>query len=838
MLNCERLRTERLSEPMGLVDLAPEFTWALVSDRHGDRQSACEVHVDRVLPTGDVEPVWRSGMRMRRIGEEVRYAGRALTSRSDYRWQVRAWDADGQAGPWSKWVTFETGVMAPDRIAAGWIGGGGALRRAFQVTGTVLRARAYVSGLGYYAFFCNGRKVSAAALAPSFTEFDRRVEYETIDLTADLRPGDNGVGFLLADGWWRHGVEARQQRENQAIAEIVLEYADGRREVVGTDQTWMANVGPFPPEGDTSPHQLFDGLTLDLGWLASAWCVPGAEGAGWQAAHPAGDGIGALVPSLLPLVREVERLRPLQLRRVSDTLLSVDCGQNFTGWVRFRARAPRGTVLVVRHAELLREDGRLNPDTLRTARQTDTFLLAGTSGGEIVEPGFLYHGFRYAEIEGPVDAVDVESIEGVVVHTGLERVGEVSTSDVRINWLLDAVRWTVRSNAMSVMTDVCQRDERRGWLMDGSTALKSGLLFYDLDSFARKWVEDMIDNQEPDGSLRGDAAPVWFPCKSVGWQRGIVVVPLAIYEVCGDTALLRRALGPMRRYADYLLANLQDDLLPGGFSKHPTEWLCVARRNAELGDNALAIDVLRKVAHAASVLGESGYERYSVAADRVAAAAHRRWHADTSGCFGGSGGEDFAQANQVYALRFGLTVPESRQRVFDSLVDDLMNARGDGPWVTTGIGSTEHLPFVLSEFGRDDLVWQWLQRDAYPGYGFMQRHGATAIWECWEQRTDFGMNAHNHTGLTGIGVWLMQKLVGIGVEPGPEPVFHLQPAIQLPLASLSARWQSRWGEVSVGWMTQAGRKLLTVSIPPGCAGTLKVGGQLQSLSSGTHRFEY
>ena len=836
MVEARQLKTEHLASARGIVTLHPELSWTLAADSNGEFQTACEVEVGRVALDGTATAVWRSGKLKRQIGEEVRYAGKLLASRSDYRWRVRVWNRDDRVGDWSGWETFETGVMAPDTIAALWITGGGTLRRKLRIGERPLRARAYVSGLGCYEFFCNGKKVSAPSLAPSFTEFDKRVEYEIIDLTPCLAAGDNCIGFLLADGWWRHGAAARKSRVNQALAEIVLEYADGQREVVSTDDSWRAAIGPLLAGENESPHQTFDGVALDLSWRASDWCAAGGSDQGWQAAMAAGESVGQLVPTLLPPTREVETLRPVFVKRLSDNLLSIDFGQNYTGWVRFRATAEAGTRLIVRHAELLQTDGRLNTDTLRGAKQIDSFRLSGTPG-EVVEPRFLYHGLRYAEIEGPAKAIDTDSIEGVVVHSDLEPVGTVTTSDARINWLLDAVRWTVRSNAMSVMTDVCQRDERRGWLMDGVTGLKAGLLFYDMRHLARKWVEDMIDNQEADGSLRGDCAPIWGPCKSVGWQRAIVLVPMAIYECCGDRAFLERAFPHMQRYAGYLLANLKDDLLPSGFSRHPVEWLCIGKKNDQLGDNALAIDVLRKVARAAEVLGKTEGTHFAEVADRMAAAAHRRWHQSGTGIFGGNGGEDYAQSNQVYSLRFGLAAPEVRQSVFDSLVFDLMQARGDGPFVTTGIGSTEHLPAVLSGFGRDDIVWQWLQRDAYPGYGFMQRHGATAIWECWEQRVDNGMNAHNHTGLSGIGTWLTRSLVGIRVEPGPEPVFHLRPGIHLPLAALNARWQSRWGEVEVSWTTCDEGKQLTVTLPPGCRGKLEtaIGGEVKELGSGRHQ---
>ena len=835
-ISARHLKSEHLTAARGIVTMHPELSWTLTADSNGECQTACEVEVDRVAPDGSTPAVWRSGKLARQIGDEVSYAGKPLTSRSDYRWRVRVWNRDDRVGDWSGWKTFETGVMAPDKIAALWITGGGALRHKLRIGERPLRARAYVSGLGCYEFFCNGKKVSAPSLAPSFTEFDKRVEYEVVDLVACLAAGENCVGFLLADGWWRHGAESHKSRVNQALAEIVLEYADGRREVVATDDSWQAASGPLLAGENESPQQTFDGVALDLSWRPADWFTAGGTDEGWQAALVAGEGIGQLVPTLLPPIREVETLKPVFVKRLSNHLLSIDFGQNYTGWVRFRTTAEAGTRLIVRHAELLQPDGRLNPDTLRGAKQVDTFRLSGTPG-EVVEPRFLYHGLRYAEIEGPAEAIDTGSIEGVVVHSDLELVGTVTTSDDRINWLLDAVRWTVRSNAMSVMTDVCQRDERRGWLMDGVTGLKAGLLFYDMRHLARKWVEDMIDNQEADGSLSCDCAPIWFRSKSVGWQRAIVLVPMAIYECCGDRALLERAFPHMQRYAGYLLASLKDDLLPSGFSRHPVEWLCIGKKNDQLGDNALAVDVLRKVARAAEVLGKTESAHFAEVADRMAAAAHRRWHQSGTGIFGGNGGEDYAQSNQVYSLRFGLAAQEVRQSVFDSLVFDLMQARGDGPFVTTGIGSTGHLPIVLSEFGRDDLVWQWLQRDAYPGYGFMQRHGATAIWECWDQRVDNGMNAHNHTGLSGIGTWLMRSLVGIRVEPGPEPVFHLRPGIHLPLVALNARWQSRWGEVEVSWTTCGKGKLLTVSLPPGCRGKLEmaIGGKVKELGSGRHQ---
>jgi alpha-L-rhamnosidase len=413
------------------------------------------------------------------------------------------------------------------------------------------------------------------------------------------------------------------------------------------------------------------------------------------------------------------------------------------------------------------------------------------------------------------------------------------TSDARVNWLLDALRWTVRGNAMSVMTDVCQRDERRAWLMDGFNALKTGTLWYDMNAFGRKWFEDMAVNQQPEGCLYNDTAPSfacegWGKMFGIGQQRTVVLLPMELYRKYGDRDLLERAFPVMCRWADYVCSQVKNNLLPDNLCKHGPEHLSVGRRNNDLANNALAVDALRLVAEAGRLLARP-YKLYESTANQIAWAAHERWFNPRNGCYGG--GENFSQANQIYALRFGICPVTDRELAFARLVDDMMEGRGTGPVVLSGVGSVEHVPFVLSDFGRDDLVWQWLQRDEYPGYGFMQKNGATAIWERWEKMTYNDMNAHNHAGLTGIGVWLMERLVGIRVEAGPEPVFHLRPGVHLPIDSLKARWQSRWGELRVGWQTVGDRRELHVTIPPGCKGQIHEPGKSPAApwGSGEHQ---
>lgn len=837
-MQTDRHRVERLTEPKGIDQAAPEFTWQLVSLNQGDFQTAYQIEVDLVSPDGGVIPVWRSGKTASKIGDEVLYCGQVLASRSLYRWRLQVWDADDAAGPWSDWHSFETGVLAPDKIAGQWIGGGRVLRKEFELRDHPLRARAYVTGLGYYEFYCNGQKVSRGALAPSFTDFSKRVEYEIIDLTPLLAPGNNAVGFLMGDGWWRHHTENLLQ----AIAEIELIFADGKREILVSDASWSAAAGPIAQDPSAKNQQLFNGITYDARLLEPDWSRAGMRSLHpWSPAVPLAGSGGELVPSLLPPVRITEILAPKEIRKLSATSAIVDFGQNFAGWVRFTAKAPSGSEFVLRHAELLHPDGSLNMETLRESKSEDRYLLRGDPAGEVMEPHFTYHGFRYMQIEGPLEFLDMASIAGCVVHSDLEPTLEFSSSDDALNWLVSACRWTVRSNHYSVPTDCCQRNERRGWGMDGYLMSNSVAYFYDVDALFRKWHRDMCDNQGADGNLLSDCSPAWGPGTSLGWTRVIVMVPMKLYRMYGDLRLLHQAYPHMQAYCEHLLSNVKDDVLQESFSKHPAEWLCVGHKEKVLPDNALACDVLQTMSEAASLLGHEGdRQRYSTAGTELAKRVHRIWFDGPSGCY--QGGTFFAQSNQVYPLRFGMVPEEHVPAVVDRLIDDLASARGKEPFLTTGIGSTVHLLEVLSSVGRDDLAWKIIQRNEYPGWGFMRENGATTIWERWEKMTYNQMNAHNHAGLSGVAGWVMRHIAGLAVKPGSEPVFTLSPAVHLPIQRLSVKWTTRWGGLAVSWTKQAGnaKTRLCVEIPTGCRAELTLRGEqdLRKLVSGSHCVEY
>ena len=557
------------------------------------------------------------------------------------------------------------------------------------------------------------------------------------------------------------------------------------------------------------------------------------------AARRGGDGAELPIQVMLPPIRVTETFAPRQIEKRSKTWVAIDFGQNFAGWIRWKAKGPAGTEVVVRQAELRHPDGRLNTGTLREAKATDRFLLRGTADGETHEPHFTYHGFRYAEIEGPIEYLDLNSIEGRVAHSDMEPTLEFESSDEQMNWLMEACRWTVRANHYSVPTDCCQRNERRGWGMDGYNMANSASYFYDINTFLRKWHTDFCDILLEDGSVYSDSAPAWPPCMSVGWVRVIVLAPMKLYRMYGDIAIIERRWAEMKRFADYIAGRLGDDFLHSDFSKHCAEWLNIGQKDKPLPDNAMACEIFQVMGEAARLLGRPKEgERYVAAGKALAERFHKTWYEPHNGCY--IGGTFFMQSNQVYPLRFGIVPDEDVNAVTERLIDEVAAARGETPFLTTGIGSTTHLLEVLSAAGRDDVAWGLIQRKEFPGWGFMRANGATSIWERWEKMEYHQMNAHNHGGLSGVGGWVVRSVAGLG-EPkqGDEPEFILAPAIHLPIDHLRASWKSRWGVVAIEWRKEDRQTMVEATVPAGCRARLNVKGQAEvSLAAGRHQFTF
>ena len=481
----QQLRCEYMTNPLGIDTFKPRLSWVLVSGRRGVAQSAYQVWVrdERVAP-GEL---WDSGKVSSDQSIHVPYGGPALRSGQRCTWQVRVWDEADRPSDWSEPAWWEMGLLHVDDWQADWITPdwdddptqsqpAPMLRRAFELQGAVKAARIYVTSLGLYELHLNGQRVGDGQLTPGWTSYDHRLQVQTYDVTPLLGEGDNALGAILADGWYRGwlGFEGKRNTYGDRLAlllQLHVTYADGRTAVITSDDGWRATTGPI------RMADLYNGETYDARMERPGWASPGYDDHAWHGVRRLDHDKEGLVAQVGPLVKRQEEMRPIQILHTPAGETVFDFGQNMVGWVRLSALGPAGTTVTLRHAEVLDQQGNLYTANLRTARQTVRYTLRGGAGDrqcpEVYEPRFTFMGFRYVAVDGYPGEPGLDSLTGVVVHSDIPSTGTFECSSPLINQLQHNIVWGQKGNFVDVPTDCPQRDERLGWTGDAQVFIRT-----------------------------------------------------------------------------------------------------------------------------------------------------------------------------------------------------------------------------------------------------------------------------------------------------------------------------------------------------------------------------
>jgi alpha-L-rhamnosidase len=823
------LRCDQLREPRGLENPAPRLGWRIdAGGRRGARQTAFRI---RVGTTRDgAADLWDSGRVKSDVTQGLAYAGRPLASRARAFWTVESWDDLGQSMV-SEPAYWEMGLLRAEDWSARWIGsdlaGGperGApaphLRKTFTARARPVSARLYVSALGLYEFWLNGKRVGADEFTPGWTDYAKRVPYQVYDVTGALRRGENRMGAILGDGWYC-GYTGWKQRANYGerpwlLAQLELTHADGSVDRVASDETWELNHGPI------LANDLLMGETYDARRELPGWCdapsVPSDASGGWQPARVRSGPAPALCFQLGPPVRAHETLKPVaEPRRFPGwpgPTWIFDFGQNLVGRVRLRVRGTAGTTVKLRHGEMLHPDGKLHTGNLRKALQTDFYVLRGDPAGEVWEPRFTFHGFRYAELTGLADGVDATTCEALVLHSDTPRTGDFACSDPLLNQLWRNIDWGQRGNFLEVPTDCPQRDERMGWTGDAQVFVRTAAWNRDVAAFFHKWARDLADTQKADGRIASVAPDTGLVPDDGGpaWADAVVLCPWAIFERYGDTAILENEYETMKRFLGFLetgskahgLIRVHPDL--GGWSGYG-DWLALdggAKHEGltpkDLIGTAFFAHVAELMAKIATRLGKPrDAARFARLSARVKRAFRRRY-VTPDGLIAGQ-----TQTAYVLALQFDLLPEPLRAKATAELVRNITR-RGDQ--LATGFVGTSYLPFVLTEHGHVDLAYRLLFQKKCPSWLYAVTQGATTIWERWDGWTpekgyqDLGMNSFNHYAYGAIGDWMTRVVAG--VAPDPEGAGYrrilLRPRVPKEgLEHASASLETRHGRVSSAW---------------------------------------
>ena len=483
-LTVKRLRSEYKVDPLGIDVAKPRLSWELLSGEKNVLQTAYELQVslsERDLAREKV--FWESGKVNSDASVGVEYAGPPLVTERTYFWRVRVWDNHGHASPWSAPAKWEMALLDPADWKASWItpnlgqeetkaNPAPLLRKEFVVDPKkkIDRARLYASAMGLYEMHLNGNRVGDQYFTPGWTAYDFRFQYQTYDITGLLKPGPNCLGALLGDGWFRGHMAFEGKRNNYGtkaalLAQLVITYTDGSREMVASDASWRASTGPLLLD------DIYDGETYDARLEKVGWSTAGYDDRNWNSVTIMEPPRAKMVAAAGPPVKKIEELKPVKVLRTPGGDTVIDMGQNMVGWAKFRLTAPAGTTITLRHAEVLDQTGNFYTENIRNAKTTIRYTASG-KGTEVFEPHFTFQGFRYVSVSGWPGQVQPEDFTGVVVHSAIERTGTFETSNALLNQLEHNIIWGQKGNFLDVPTDCPQRDERLGWTATPKSSLR------------------------------------------------------------------------------------------------------------------------------------------------------------------------------------------------------------------------------------------------------------------------------------------------------------------------------------------------------------------------------
>ena len=457
-----RLTAEHRPDALGVGVATPRLSWCTATDIPGWTQAAYELRITAADGTGLSTGIVGSGESVL-----VPWPASPLASRESRAVQVRVVGGDGSESPWSEPLVVEAGLLDAEDWQATFVGPAWDedletqqpcpyLRRSFTIPAAVTRARLYVTALGVYELELNGRPVGDHVLAPGWTSYHHRLRYDTFDVTDAVQHGENVVGAVLGDGWYRGALVDTLRRNRYGdrlglLCRLELTHADGSTTVVVSDDAWRASTGPILATG------LYEGETYDARAELTGWSEPGYDDSSWTPVTTVEHDLATLRAPSAPPMRVTERLIPSEILGSPSGRTIVDFGQNLVGVVELAVNGPAGTEITIRHAEVL-QDGELCTEPLRRAAAVDRYTLRGDAR-ETWHPRFTFHGFRYAEISGWPGELTTDDVTALVVHTDMTRTGWFECSDERVNQLHRNVVWGMRGNFVGIPTD-CPRARR------------------------------------------------------------------------------------------------------------------------------------------------------------------------------------------------------------------------------------------------------------------------------------------------------------------------------------------------------------------------------------------
>ncbi|CAN5479877.1 glycoside hydrolase family 78 protein [soil metagenome] len=829
----QNLLTENRVNPVGIDVQQPRFSWQLVSGQKNVLQTAYEIIVSS--PKGSV---WKSGKIMSDSSVHVAYKGAPLQSDVKYTWLLRVWDNSGKPSAWSEPAFFQTAIMDEAYGKAKWMEAAFdedgmnrpaiLFRKQFTLGKKIKSASVFVTAHGMYELQLNGKRVGDAYLAPGWTSYNKRTQYQVYDVTSMLNNGANAVGAMVGNGWYRGYLAWENNKDIYGkklglLFQLNITYTNGTTETIISDESWKSSTGAI------KNVEIYHGETYDAREEKTGWASAGYNDAAWSGVTLPQSTYNNLVATENEPVRKHETFAAGKIITTPSGEKVVDFGQNLVGWVVVKATGNAGDKIVIKHAEVLDKDGNFYTENLRAAKATATYILKG-GGTETFEPHFTFYGFRYIKIENYPGEIKPENFTAVALYSDMKPTGEFTSSNALINQLQHNIQWGQRGNFLDVPTDCPQRDERLGWTGDAQAFSRTATFNFGVNNFFSKWLKDVAADQQPNGSVPFVVPNVLGPNAgaSTGWADVATIIPWNMYIAYGDKKILETQYSSMKAWVKYMTDSSNNSLWNRGF--HFGDWLFYRPFDDNDGRAAVTDKYLiaqcfyansvQILINTARVLNNSSDEAMYRALLQKVKDAFVKEYVTLNGRLISS-----TQTAYVLALNFDMLPENLRTQAAARLAE---NVRSYDNHLTTGFLGTPYLCHVLTRFGYTDLAYSLLLQQDYPSWLYPVKMGATTIWERWDgQKPDSsfqtpGMNSFNHYAYGAIGDWMYREVAGLDTyddEPGYKKI-RIQPHLGGGFTNVKATLQTNYGTASSGWKIEGNKILVDVEIPANTTATV------------------
>ncbi|MGE7889230.1 family 78 glycoside hydrolase catalytic domain [Bacillus cereus] len=830
MLTIKKLLCDNKNNPIGIDSKVVKISWQLESNNKNVKQRAYHL---QVATDKDFETIVFNSQKVE-TDQSLHIPIDLFPYRAEtrYFYRVKVWDNYEEETPWSNVAFWETGLQGYDNWRGNWIAAKKertqvmSFNKSFSIKKVVKKARLYITSLGLYEASINRERVGDCYFTPGWTSYDKRVLYQTYDITHLLKIGQNDISTLVGNGWYKgpitmHHVRNYYGERRAIIAQLHITYEDGTEEEIVTDETWKVTPSSI------LYSEIYEGEVYDARLEESGQEVEHVE----VIEHSK----QIIVAQENESIRKMKMIKPISISKLPDHEWLIDMGQNMVGWVRFTVHhVYSGQKIELNHAEMLNKDGSLYTGNLRKAKQKIVYIAKGEAE-EKFDPHFTYQGFRYVKISGLTQPPQIADFEGIVLHTDMEKATEFETSNPLINQLHHNVEWSQRGNFFDVPTDCPQRDDRLGWTGDAQMFIGTATQIMNVQSFFKKWLQDLSLDQNVNG-----AVPLVIPDAfgkradfdldtSGGWGDAAIICPWVHYLHYGDVSILKEQYDSMKKYIDYIRSQGENEYLwDTGY--HLGDWLALdTKPNVYEGGTdkhfiatafyAYSTSLVQKIAE---ILGEKTDAKFYKELHGNIVQAFQNEFVTPNGRLISN-----TQTAHILVLLFELVNDNRKEKVFNRLIGLLKENKNH---LTTGFIGTPYLNLILSKFQRHDLACKLLFHEDYPSWLYQVKKGATTIWEHWDGVKEDGtlwndnMNSYNHYAYGSVVEWIYRYIIGLEVDETKPAYkhFYVRPHFDSNLEWIKVKRETTYGEIKIEWRVEKEQAFLHVSVPPNANATLRI----------------